>query len=140
MSLATDIQGREYEKFVEVVSGTTAVRVSHQIGSYTGTVNVGSAKALGTLTSTINGLVRNITQNVPAMGSITGTATTCLIDGGGGTVIALAAQAENTLLNYGTIVPINTSMKFITITTGDANGTITTAGGADIVLTVNYEL
>jgi hypothetical protein len=140
MALDTVLNDREYAKFVEPISGTTAVRVSHQIASYLGTVNVGSAKALGTLTSSINGLIRNITQSAPAMASITGTVTTSLIDASGGTVLTLPAQAENSIVNTGTIQPVDTSMKFIAVTTGDANGTITTAGGADIVLNVHYEL
>jgi hypothetical protein len=140
MTLDTDLNDREYAKFVEPISGTTAIRVSHQIASYTGTVNVGSAKALGTLTSPINGLIRNITQNAPTMASITGTVTTSLVDGGGGTVLTLPAQAENSIANVGTIQPVDTSMKFIAVTTGSSDGTITTAGGADIVLTVHYEL
>jgi hypothetical protein len=140
MALDTMLNDREYAKFVEPISGTTAVRVSHQIASYVGTLNIGSAKALGTLTSTINGLIRNITQVTPAMGSITGTTTTSLVDANGGTVLTIPAQAENTTANSGTIVPIDTTMKFIAVNTGDPNGTITTAGGADITLNVHYEL
>lgn len=140
MTLPTDIQGREYEKFVEIGSGTSAVLVTHQISSYTGTINIGSAVALGTLVSPINGLIRSITEVTPTMGSIVGTTVVTLVDGGGGTVVSLAAQAENTTVNYGTIQPIDTYMKFVAINTGDPNGTITTAGGANIVLTVHYEL
>jgi hypothetical protein len=140
MTLSEDLNDREYEKFVEPVSGTTAVRVSHQIASYVGTVNIGSAKALGTLVSPINGLIRNITQTTPSMGSITGTTTTSLVDSGGGTVLTIPAQAESVTANVGTIVPVDTTMKFISTNTGDTDGTITTAGGADIVLTIHYEL
>lgn len=140
MALDTDLNDREYAKFVEPISGTTAVRVSHQIASYLGTINVGSAVALGTLTSPINGLIRNITQVAPAMASIAGTVTTSLIDSKGGTLITIPAQAENSIANVGTIQPIDTSMSFVAVTTGNPNGTITTDGGVNIVLAVHYEL
>jgi hypothetical protein len=134
------LNDREYKKFVEPVSGTTAVRVSHQISSYIGTINIGSAKAAGTLTSPINGLVRSITQTTPTFASIVATVDTKLVDSSGGTLIAIPAQVESAVVTTGTIQPIDTSMKFIAVSTGDANGTVTTAAGADIVLNVHYEL
>jgi hypothetical protein len=140
MAIPGDLNSRQQASYVEVGSGTVAQLVTHQIGSYLGTVNVGSAVALGTLVSPINGLVRSITQTTPSMGSITGTATTSLLDSSGGTIIALPAQAEGAVVTTGTIQPIDTSMSFVTTTTGDPNGTITTAGGANIVLNVHYEL
>jgi hypothetical protein len=140
MALPSVITDREYEKFVEPVEGTTAVRVSHQIASYLGTINIGSAKALGTLTSPINGLVRSITQVTPTFASIVATVNTSLVDSSLGTIIAIPAQVESVIVTTGTIQPIDTSMKFIAVSTGNANGTVTTAGGVDIVLNVHYEL
>jgi hypothetical protein len=140
MALDTVLNDREYKKFVEPVSGTTAVRVSHQIASYLGTINIGSAKAAGTLASPINGLIRSITQVTPAFASITATVDTALKDSSSGTVIALPAQAESVIVTTGTIQPVDTTMSFVAVSTGNADGTVTTAGGATISLNVHYEL
>jgi hypothetical protein len=140
MALPDDINSREHQKFIDIGSGTTAVLVTHQMTSYLGTINIGSAKALGTLNSPINGLIHSITQVTPAFASITATVDTKLVDSSLGTILALPAQVENVIVTTGTVQPVDTSMKFIAVSTGNANGTVTTAGGADIVLNIHYEL
>jgi hypothetical protein len=140
MTLSTMLNDREYEKFVEPISGTTAVRVSHQIASYVGTLNIGSGVASGTLVSPINGLIRSITQVTPSFASITATVDTRLVDSNNGTIVAIPAQVESKIATVGTIQPIDTTMSFIADSTGNANGTVTTENGANIVLNIHYEL
>jgi hypothetical protein len=113
-------------------SGTLTATGSHT--NYLGTITVvGTAKTAGTLASTISGLVRYVTQTTPNLTG-TGTATTVLVDSAGGTIIALGAQVESTVTSYGTTVPIDTNMKWISTVDG------TQATSMNILLNVHYDL
>lgn len=115
-----------------VTSGTLTATGSHT--NLIGTITVGSGKSAGTLTSTIGGLIRYVTQTTPNLTG-TGTATTVLVDSAGGTIAALAAQDESVVTSYGTTVPIDTNMKWITSTSGTGQ-----ASAMNILLDIHYDL
>lgn len=109
----------------------------HPIVSAAQTITVGSGKTSGTLTSTLNGMIWKITQTTPAMQGTPGSAATFLTDSAGGTIASLGTQAEATITNYGTQVPINTDFKWITNTSGDPDGTAT--ADTNIIVLVHYQ-
>lgn len=134
-----DTASLEAGKFIIDSSGVVSVRAGGTVtatGSHTnliGTITIGSAKSAGTLTSTIGGLVRYVTQTTPNLTG-TGTVTTVLVDSAGGTIAALAAQNESVVTAYGTTVPINTNMKWIATADG------TQAGAMNVLLNIHYDL
>jgi hypothetical protein len=130
----------EAGKFIVSSGGLVSVRSGGTVtatGSHTnhlGTILVAIGKSAGTLTSTISGLVRYVTQTTPNLDG-TGTATTRLVDSAGGTIIQFAAQDESVVTAYGTTVPINTNMTWISDTSGTGQAAIGT-----IKLNIHYDL
>ena len=119
---------------VIVTAGTVINTPINSVAVHKGTVTIvtDDTNKAGTLTSTVAGLIRNITQVTPDMEG-TGTATTMLVDSVGGTIATLAAQVEGLITNYGTIVPLSTDMSWITT----ADGTQSVA--RDVILNIHYE-
>ena len=115
-------------------SGDNYLVIGGKTRTYQGTIVIPTddSVVVGTLASDIDGLVRNITVSTPAMEG-TGTATVILTDVLGGTVIALAAQDESVIANYGTVQPIGTAMEW----TATANGT--QSATRDVIIAVHYE-
>jgi hypothetical protein len=143
MALAGDLNSREYEKFADIASGTSAVRVvmaqSLSMNTAYATINIGSAKTAGTATSAISGLIYKVSQAVGTLSGTPGTVDTKLLDATGGTIAVLAAQEESSTATYATTVPITTSMKWITEATGDPDGTQVAAAGVNVVLNITYQ-
>lgn len=107
---------------------------SLSVNTYVGSIIVTTPASAGTLASPINGLTKRITVVTPDLsGTATGTATLKLIDGSGGTIIALAAQPESGTVSYGTQEPITTDMSWIATCEGTQSATGT------ILLRVHYE-
>lgn len=134
------ISDLESGKFIVSSGGLVSVRQGGTVTSagvhtnYIGTITVGSGKSAGTLASTISGLVRWVTQTTPDLTG-TGTATTVLIDSANGTVAAFGAQNESVVTAYGTTVPIDTNMKWISTTSGTGQ-----ASAMNILLNIHYDL
>ena len=143
MTLSTMLNDREYEKFVDVATGTSAVRTSPVASSLMtsslATVNVGSAKASGTTASIINGLIYKVTQSLGTVTGTPGSVTTYLIDSKIGTIAALTVQAESSTTTYSTTVPVTTDMSWRCDMTGDPDGTQNAAAGVNVILNIHYQ-
>jgi len=115
-------------------TGNLMVSTQGETTSFQGTIVIPTSDTVvvGTLASTIDGLIRNVTVQTPALEG-TGTATVELVDSLGGTVVGLAAQDESVITNYGTTQPISTSMEW----TATANGTQSAA--ANIIFVAHYQ-
>lgn len=118
---------------VKLVEGGTINAIPlNSVASSKGTVTITTPASAGTLASTLNGLMRYVTQVSPNLEG-TGTVTTCLVDSAGGTVAALAAQNESVITTYGTTVPITTDMSWVATADG------TQSASVDVVLDIHYE-
>lgn len=115
-------------------SGNNYLIVGGRTETYLGTVVIATSDTTtsGTLASAIDGMIRNITLVTPALTG-TGTATMTLVDSLGGTLVALAAQDESVITNYGTIQPVGTAMEWVVT----ANGT--QSANATVTFAVHYE-
>ena len=140
MAIPSALNDLQVASYVETPasSGTTAVRYANPMVSYTGTINVGSGKTAGTLTSVLSGLVYKVTQGVGTLAGTPGTVTTILKDTLGGTMASLPTLAESGTAATGTIVPIDTGCSWIATTTGDPDGTQVAAAGVNVVLQIHY--
>jgi hypothetical protein len=138
MALDTDLNDREYSKFVETGTGTTSVRMTVPVFSTLATVNVGSGKTSGTTASLINGIIYKVTECVGTLAGTPGTQNTYLVDSKGGTIAALTTQEESGTVTVSTVVPVTTDMSWRTDTTGDPDGTQVAAAGVNIVLDIHY--
>jgi hypothetical protein len=117
MALPDTLNDRQHQSYADVATGTTAVYTvqASSLAMTTGyaTVNIGSAKAAGTATSALSGLIYKITQAVGTLSGTPGTIDSKLLDATGGTIAVLAAQAESSTATYATTVPITDSMKWV---------------------------
>lgn len=139
MALPQVVTDREFGKFVETGTGTTAVRMSAPMVSSLATINVATAKTSGTTASAISGMIYKITQAVGTLAGTPGTQNTYLLDSKGGTIATLPTQAESGTATVSTTVPITTDMSWRTDTTGDPDGTQVAALGVDVVLDIHYQ-
>ncbi len=112
----------EYASFGTTTSGTAQKHMG-LYDSFRGTIpiTIGGVVGIGTLASSISGVVQGVTM---AMGTMTGTGTAYLglLDNLGGTVI-YGTQAEGGTTYFGTIVPVNTTMNWIATSAGTQEGT-----------------
>jgi hypothetical protein len=124
----------EMVRVVATSAGALSTQSTGDWASYSGTIVIPTSDTVqvGTLVSTVNGRTHGITVQTPDMEG-TDTTTVRLIDGLGGTVIGLAAQAESAITYYGTVQPITTSMRW----TATAQGTQSAAG--TIKFQLHYE-
>lgn len=115
-------------------SGENYLSVGGVTKTFQGTIVIPTddSVVVGTLSSTIDGLIRSITVQTPALEG-TGTATVELTDDLGGTIVGLAAQDESVITNYATIQPVTTDMEW----TATANGTQSSA--ANVIFVVHYD-
>jgi len=125
----------EAGKFIVSSGGVVSLRATTS-GSYTNslsTITVAIGKSAGTLASTIGGHISYVTQTTPNLTG-TGTATTRLVDSSSGTIIQFAAQDESVVTAYGTAVPIDTNMSWISDTSGTGQ-----VSAMSIVLNIHYQ-
>jgi len=124
----------EMVRVVATSGGALSVDATGVTTSYTGTVVIPTSDTVdvGTLASTIDGLIRGITVVTPDMEGTDATVFT-LVDGIGGTVVTLASQAESVTTYYGTIQPISTLMEF------EATAAGTQSAAKNIIFQVHYE-
>jgi len=113
------------------VAGTAVTQPVNSVANYVGSVIIVTPKDAGTLTPTINGLVRYVTIVNPAMTG-TGTSTMTVVDAATGTYFSQAGN-ESTTTTYGSVFPIFTTSKIICT----ANGTQAATG--TVVFTMSYE-
>jgi len=106
---------------------------AYSCDTFNGTIpiTVGGTVVPGTLASTITGIVRGISM---AMGTMTGTGTVVLtlVDSLGAT-IAAGTQAESGTSYFGTIVPVNETMNWVSTPAG------TQTEAANFRFNVHYE-
>jgi hypothetical protein len=111
------------------VGGTVTTQGAFATGL--GTIACSVAGSAGTIANTYSGVSRGITIVTPALDD-SGTATLYLLDSLGGTMIS-QAQNESGTTYYGTVVPMTTSMNWISMYNATQSAT------TQLTFAVHYE-
>lgn len=126
--MGASLNDLEYASYGTSTAGT-ALKTMGVYDYYYGTIVMPTSDTVtsATIDAAIAGYIQGVTVVTPAMTG-TGTATLKLVDGKGGTLVAIA-QAESVTAYTGTAQPINTSMDWIITSNGTqaALGTVSFA-------------